>query len=470
MTEQDESTNAEPLTGPTHAPAPVETPEPLPAGAAETGAQRWRRGWADRKVARFALVVLLLAVIGVAGWAVSPFVLAEYHLREAEKALRRQRYPAALESYERALRHLPNRPDLHLHAGRTARRAGQIPAAREHLRRCRELQGAVSEELQLELYLLRAQTGEVDEVHRYLLPYLLKEGPLTPLVLEALVRAHMGLYRMELAWKFLHRWLELEPDNVEALFRRGTWYAQQQNIEGAARDFRRVLELDPERNEVRLVLAEILRADKKFAEVAEQYEQVLARSPQDAAALTGLAQCRLETGRVAEARQLLEAIPAAKLEAADVYWLRGIVAMREGRPGDAEPLLRSALALEPRHFDACYNLMLCLNRLKRPEEAAQMRDRVNRIEQDQKRLIAITTREMTAAPQNPVLHCELGEIYLRLGMPERALHWLYAGLKIDPNYRRAHEILRDYYDGLGAEGREGAEAHRRQLAELDRKS
>jgi tetratricopeptide (TPR) repeat protein len=417
-----------------------------------------------RNAGRFALVGLLLLLVGFGLWLVSWHLLAEYHLRQAAKALERPRYRRALEEYREALRYRPDSTALHLLVARTARQAGDIPTAREHLRRCRELQKGVSEEQQLEEYLVRAQTGEVDEVYPYLRPYLVDEGPLTPLVLEALTRAYTAKYRPELAWKYLSRWLELEPDNVEAVFRRGTWYTQQQNTQGAAANYARVLELDPLRTDARLVYAEILRADKKCEEAAGQYQTVLRQSPRDPTALLGLAQCDVELGKVEEARGPLAAIPEEQQDTADVLAVRGVVELRCDEPEKAEPFLRRALVRDPGHFDACYNLMLCLRSLHRDEEASAVNARFRQLDADQKRLIDITTRELNAAPSNPDLLCELGEIYLRLGHPGRGVHWLRAALRVDPGNRRAHERLRDYYDGLGSEGKEEAEYHRRQLA------
>lgn len=416
-----------------------------------------------RSVGRIALVCLLLLPVGLGLWQASRHLLAEYHITQAAQALERQRYRVALEEYQKAVGYRQGSAALHLLVARAARRVGDIATARDHLRRCRELQKGVSEEQQLEELLVRAQTGEIDEVQRYLMPYLVKEGPLTTLVLEALVRAHMAKHQAEVASRYLSRWLKLEPDNIEAIFRRGTWYAQQQSTSGAAADFQRVLELDPLRHEVRPVYAEILRADKKFEEAAEQYQMLLHHSPRDATALLGLAQCSVELGKAEKAREQLLSVPTEE-DSADAHYVRGLVEMRSNQPEKAEPHLRRALARDRGHFDACYNLMLCLTRLGRADEASEMKARVEQIEADQKRLIAITTREMGASPSNPDLLCELGEIYLRLGHPERAAQWFRGALRFDPGYKRAHERLRDYYDGLGPEGKEKADYHRRQLA------
>jgi tetratricopeptide (TPR) repeat protein len=171
----------------------------------------------------------------------------------------------------------------------------------------------------------------------------------------------------------------------------------------------------------------------------------------------------LDLGTPELARQPLARMPEAD-DTPDALYVRGLVELRCNRPDKAEPYLRQALASDPGHFDACYNLMLCLNRLGRESEAAALKARFEQIDADQKRLITITTRELNAAPSSAALHCELGEIYLRLGRLERGAHWLRAALRFDPGFRRAHERLRDYYDGLGPEGREKADYHRRQLA------
>ncbi len=413
-----------------------------------------------RIVGKAVVVVLLLALIGLGVWMVVSYGLAEYYLRQGNAAIERQRYPQALTAYETALRYRPGSARLYLLAGRTARRSGKIQIARQHLQRCRELQEGVNEEQQLEEYLLRAQTGEVDQVQRFVVPYLIHEGPLTPLVLEAMARAYTGNYQTGLAWRSLSRWLELEPNNVEAIFRRGLWYALQTSTKEAKEDYARALELDPERVDVRLALAELLKAERKQNEVAEQYQLVLKLEPHNPTALLGLAHCYADMGRTSEARTLLDAIPADRQTDADVYWIRGLVEMQEEHFESAETCFRKALAREPRHREACYNLMRCLRSLRRETEANEQRALLASIEKDEKRIIQLTTKDMSASPTDPALPCELGEIYLRFGMTARALHWLHHALKLDPNYRRAHEQLRDYYDTLGAEGKEQADLHR----------
>ncbi len=391
-------------------------------------------------------------------------LLANYYERQAVQSLQRQRYSKALDSYRHALTYRPESARLHLLVARTARQAGDYATAREHLHACRALQKGTSEELQVEWYMLRAQTGEVDEVAKELAPYLIQEGPLTPLVLESLTRGYMAKYRADLAWGYLNRWLELQPTNVAALFWRATWFSQQQNTRESAADCRRALELDPDRSDIRLIYAELLRADKDFAGVAEQYRAALQTSPQNTEAILGLTQAYVELGRMDEARQQLETMPADKRDSGEYLWVSGLVELRSDHPDKAEPLLRRSLERDPRNLDACYNWMLCLTRLGRDAEAVRARERFEQIEKDQKRLIDLTTKDFRAQPTNADLRCELAEIYMRMALPERGVHWLYVALKLDPSCRRAHELLRDYFESLGGpEAAEKAEFHRRQI-------
>ncbi|MFO0878123.1 MAG: tetratricopeptide repeat protein [Gemmataceae bacterium] len=420
------------------------------------------RAWL-RLATRLSAVVLLLLLVALGGWLVFAHYRAEYHIRRATAALQLQRYRLALAEYEEALRYRPRSAPLFLMAARTARQSGDLSTARQYLARCRELQRGVSEEQQLEGYLLRAQAGELDDVHRFLTPYIVKDGPFTPLVLEALVRANMAKFRVQAAREHLSHWLTLEPNSVEALFRRATWYSQQQAVTEGREDFRRVLELDPQRTEVRPAYAELLRADRKFALAAEQFSALLEQKPGDRTAILGLAQCYLDLAKIEEAGRLLDKLPEEE-DTAEAKFLRGLLELRRNQPAKAEGFLRDALRRDPGHFDACYNLMLCLRRLGREDDAREMHARFQQIDADQKRLIVLTTQELNAAPTSAKLHGEMGEIYLRLGHPRQAVHWFNLALRLDPGYRTAHERLRDYYDSLGPEGREQAEYHRQQLA------
>ena len=87
-----------------------------------------------------------------------------------------------------------------------------------------------------------------------------------------------------------------------------------------------------------------------------------------------------------------------------------------------------------------------------------------RIEKDLARVHQLTTKELALNPGNAALLSELGQLYLRLGEPQRALHWLYQALERDPKHRPTHELLVQYWESLGtSEGKARAESHRQAL-------
>ena len=419
------------------------------------------RNW--RRVLLIAVVVLGVTGLGL-GFASGPF-LSRYHLRQAQRALARQRYPAAMESLDRALHYRPDSAELHLLAGRTARRVGDFTTAQKHLRECLRLQGDASEELQLEFLMLRAQTGELEQVLDFLLPYVDQNHPQSPLVLEALTRVSISRYRADLAARCLTRWLEQEPDNVEALFRRALWSTSRQDHRSAITDYSRALEIDPERVDIRLALAESLRSNGKLNEAAALYKKTLAQDPEEATARLGLARCWMDMGRSSEVAPLLDGLSPEMQRAADVLWLRGWLEMTKGRWAKAEPFFQKAISDLPGNRESRYQYLLCLRRLGKEAEAQRQAQAIKQIDKDIKRMEALTSVEMVLSPRNPSLRCELGEIFLRLGIRNLGVLWLKRALQLDPRFRPAHQQLLRYYEALGPDGREEAEYHRKQLVE-----
>jgi tetratricopeptide (TPR) repeat protein len=417
-----------------------------------------------RAIVKTLSVLCLLGLTSLGLWQIGMYLGAEYHLRQAQEALTRQRYTKAFGELEKALRFRPRSAELHLLAGRTARRMNNLSLAQEHLQTARALQKGVSEQLQLEEYLVRAQKGEVEAVYRYLASYLFEEGPLTALVLESLSHAYLFIYRFDLAWQCLNRWLQLEPDNVEAIALRGNYYVLRMNGSAAIADLRRALELDPERLTARVLLAQTLKQYYRTAEAAKEYELVLQQDPSSFTARVGLASCLVDDGKWQEARACLEQLPRDQWDHPDVTYVRGRIAEGEEHWDEAISLLKSALAANPAESSACYHLALCYQRQGDEVSAGKYQDQFDRIEKDQKRLVALTNEAKDALPSNPALCTELGEVCLRLGIKDRGVYWLKTALRLDENYGPAHEQLLRFYESLGPKGEKEASFHRQKLA------
>src|SRR5207248_2447127 len=119
-------------------------------------------------------------------------------------------------------------PDVHRAAARAARLTGDYSVAESHLQRCIKLENGATERTQLEFLLMRAQTGEEDEVDAPLSALVSNKHPEAPLILETLARAYMHRLRYGPAYYHLTRWLEMAPEAAKAYHWRG-WVLERVN-------------------------------------------------------------------------------------------------------------------------------------------------------------------------------------------------------------------------------------------------
>jgi Tfp pilus assembly protein PilF len=308
---------------------------------------------------------------------------------------------------------------------------------------------------------LQAQSGDIHDVEGVLWDHVQKGGPETPLILEALARGYLRMFRLGTALRCLRMLLERQPDNVEALVMRGWIHEGGSEADEAGKNYRRALELNPERDDVRLSLARILVHDNP-EEARSLFEQVHARQPDNPEVLVGLGGAYRALGENDKARPLFEAVLARDPENSRALAGLGALAIAAGRTTEGEALLHKALDADPGNAEAHYQLYLCLTgQPGREAEAAAQRDTHKRVEADRLRLARIVSQEMTRKPNDPNLHYETGAIYLRNGKPDVGLRWLYSALKLDPTHQPSHQALYDYYRRTGQADR--AEEHRRAL-------
>src|SRR5260370_33207392 len=93
-----------------------------------------------------------------------------------------------------------------------------------------------------------------------------------------MARGYARMLRLGTAMRCLKMLLEREPDNVEGLVLRGWIQEAGGEPEDAMKDYRRALELNPERDDVHLGLARILVREQP-EEARLHLEQGIARQP-----------------------------------------------------------------------------------------------------------------------------------------------------------------------------------------------
>jgi predicted Zn-dependent protease len=393
---------------------------------------------------------LLACALAVVGWAVSRQAWAEIHYRRAEAALAdslRVKGPAPLADARThlacCLRVWPNSPRVNYLMAQAARRAGDPDDAARYLRRAEQL-GWVAEAIDLEKALSAVQRGELERTEPVLASFVERGHPDKLLVLEALVQGCRRTYQLPRALTYLDAWLAAQPDSVRALVWRGETLLLVGREREALADYRQAFALDPQEDEARLHLAELSLGLHQPADALPHFTELLRRHPDQAEALFGLARCRAEQGETAEAVVLLDRLLSREPEHSGALAERGKIDLDAGNAVEAEKWLRRAVGVAPFEREALYNLYRCLGRNGQTTEAGECLARLNRIDEDRKRLDELRAAVMTA-PHDAALRSEMGVILLRNGQDREGVRWLQSALQEDPAYGAARQALEEHH-------------------------
>jgi tetratricopeptide (TPR) repeat protein len=265
------------------------------ASAARPSPPRRRRRW---------YWLLAATVLLAGGWAACEG-WAAWQERLAVRALADDHTDEAIHHIEQALLIRRRNPSTLLLAARIRRLRGGYSEAEQYLLRCGELEG-MSERVQLEWLLLRCQQGEVDELASRLLTMARQQHPEAPAILETLASVYLRQMRYLEALLCLNLWLELAPDTIRGLDWRGWVAVQLDHREQAILDYQHLLELQPDRADIRFRLAQVLIESARQTEAVPHLERLLREQPDNPDIPAALAPCRIDEGRMEEAQALLD--------------------------------------------------------------------------------------------------------------------------------------------------------------------
>ena len=403
-------------------------------------------------------IVPLLAVLAAAALIARPQVLAWYHWWQGRSELARFHPAQARAHFERSLRIWPEDAEVHLLASRAARQNGDFVVADEHLHACQQAQHGNSKEVALEWAMLHAASGHLNEVEEFLQRQAREDQAHAPLIWEAVASGYIRLYRPIDALACVELWLELEPNNVRALELRGQAYQAGRQTRKAIDDFRRVLEMDPGREDARYRLVLNLLDTGAYEEALPLLEQLNQQRPDDPDVKVRLARCLFMLDKQDAAKQILDAVIGAHPDHARSLTTRAQFAIADDQPDKAETWLRRAIAVTPDDYQAQFLLHRALEQQHKPEAAAQLRI-ANEAKERAERLSDLRTRKLFDQPLDPALHYEMGVLLLLGGHDKAGEGWLLSALQLKPDYPQAHAALADLYDRQG--DRDRAAEHRR---------
>jgi tetratricopeptide (TPR) repeat protein len=271
-------------------------------------------------------------------------------------------------------------------------------------------------------------------------------------VVSALALGTLGGDEHAAAEGYLTRWCELSPreawplrQRMDLRHRLGVAERRQAErrklLEQALADGQRVLELEPDNDEVRREVAWLLLQVGRFDEAEQACRRCLAAAPADGWLLYLLARACHARGNRAEAEALLDPVVRDQAPFAEALWLRAVLHREAGRPAQAVPLLRQALALPrcPPRKDCLYQLGLALAATGQGDEAKRVLAEV-----DLMGLQEALHRDHF--PNTPALRVQIAEAMLGAGKADEARALLEQVLAEAPDYAPAQRALARYHE------------------------
>jgi tetratricopeptide (TPR) repeat protein len=412
------------------------------------GTLRHFLGYPLRDPGRFLAIVALLALIGLGLGVVGRYLWAGHHLRAARVAVERYHHTEAEEHLRVCLRVWPNDPEVLLLAARTARRRGAYPQADRFLEGYRAVRGS-DDDFVLEQLLLWAERGQVDAGRDFLRSRVREDHPTAPLIWEALARGFIRSFRLPDAEALTKEWLAKQPDNSEAHFLRGTVLELLERSSDAIDSFRKALELDSQRDDVRLRLALLLTKAGRGTEAQPHLEYLRRKRPDDPILGVSLALCRSQSGDDKQAAELLDGVLARFPASTPALVARGRLALQASQPEQGAAWLRKAVRIDPSDYEAHYHLYQCLKASNQAEEAQAVQVRMTQVDADMRALRDVLLGKETRSPTDPSYYYRIGMIAQRAGNADDAVRWFQKALVIDPEHVPSHKELAAYYQRLG---------------------
>jgi predicted Zn-dependent protease len=231
-------------------------------------------------------------------------------------------------------------------------------------------------------------------------------------------------------------------------------------------DYKKALELDPERWGVRLRLARLILERANPGDARAHLDELLRSHPDEADVQVTLAQCLQLEGEEEKAIEILDRVLATHPDVFEALVLRGRLEAQRQHPAKAEAWLRKALKLRPSDLRTMYVFYQCLEQQGKDKEAADTLKRHKAIEKDIFRLAELWSQEIEKAPNDPDLMGEVGAILLRLNEDEQGVQWLHRTLRASGDmHKPSMLLLMRYYESKGDTAQ--ANDYRRALEKLN---
>jgi tetratricopeptide (TPR) repeat protein len=242
------------------------------------------------------------------------------------------------------------------------------------------------------------------------------------------------------------------------------------DLEGAARDYLRAIEVSPEFPDIRYSLGRTYEAMDRPDDAIAQYRHAIASNEGYDHARTALAFCLLRAGRDEQAAEAFAAVLALRMRRLTEPYDKALQRLREGMTSDAEEFFKEAFLSAPNKFEGHYRAALKHLKAEQYEKALDELDEaialgpkygdlhnfrgvalceLGRVDEG----IAAFRRTVALNPDYSIAKLNLAFAHLRAGQFKDAEHVLEGVLLQDPTQSVASAKLEELRTGKVADSR-----------------
>lgn len=269
-------------------------------------------------------------------------------LTQAQEAMDKKDYPAAIKSYSDYLKTKPDDANIHFQLGYAYTAAGDSENAAKEYRRASELDPKMLPAfVNLGLALLERQPAEAIAPLRRaveLAPDASRPKVLLGVALEKTGDAPAAIDQLRAA-------RDLDPSNFEIQLELGRAQLNAQRFDEAEKEFRAAVKLRPDSGMAHYGLAESLLQEKKNEEAVAELAAYLQSSPKDAVARIQRASILTDLGKNDEALAELDRAASFRPETPETLKLRSLVDFRLKKYDDSLAALQKLEAAAPNDVD-----------------------------------------------------------------------------------------------------------------------
>ncbi len=191
--------------------------------------------------------------------------------------------------------------------------------------------------------------------------------------------------------------LKLNAESAAADMLAGQAYDEMKNTGGAIEQFRAAVKADPKWPNAHFGLGYLLWTQNQCDEASKEFEAELENVPDNARAMTYLADCRIQLGHSGEAQPLVEKALQIDPSIAKAHANLGVIYQEQGKQHEALRELTTAVKMTPQDANIHWRLARLYQAMGRREEAKAEFDKTSSLHKAENDTVF---KQLKAAQQN----------------------------------------------------------------------